>query len=558
MTAFAIVPEFIRSAVEEIQAIGSAVTTASASAAIPTCDLLAAAADEISVAIAESFRAYGQEFQIIFEQLAAFREQFVLNLAGSANRYAQAEAEAAAALEGVLTLPSLAGSAASIPPFNGLNTIVVVGPTGIPIPEPSYATGANNLYIRANMALSNFQLLFTPEELYPITGVKSLPLNQSVALGLTILSKELDSQLAIPGNSVTVFGYSQSAIIASLYMRQLAAVGNPVPVSDLNFVLVGNEMNPNGGLLARFPDFTLLNLGLIFYGATPSDTPYDVAIYTREYDGFADFPRYPLNIISGLNAMFGIATVHTEYLDLPPEAIDNAIQLQTSPGYTGNTRYYMIETEELPLLTPLRAFPVFGRPLAALVEPSLEVIVNLGYGDPYHGYSTSYADVHTPFGLFPEVAPSILVDAFSSAAAEGVSDFKAEMQALAVQPPVVPKFALSDLLDWARKFAEPANFLPATERIVDTGASIISTDYAVLLPLADTVVDLITSLPVYNAQLFIQQLAQGNLVNAIGYPIAADVGLLTVAIFVQLLTVYQAILQNKSEVQALMTPTLVS
>jgi len=30
------------------------------------------------------------------------------------------------------------------------------------------------------------------------------------------------------------------------------------------------------------------------------------------------------------------------------------IQLATSPGYTGNTTYYMSPTQNLPLLTPLR------------------------------------------------------------------------------------------------------------------------------------------------------------------------------------------------------------
>ncbi|WP_239657151.1 PE-PPE domain-containing protein [Mycobacterium riyadhense] len=91
--------------------------------------------------------------------------------------------------------------------------------------------------------------------------------------------------------------------------------------------------------------------------------------------------------------------------------------MQTSPGYYengGKTYYYMIPTEELPLLTPLRAIPVVGKPLAALIEPNLEVIVNLGYRDPYHGYSTSYADVRTPFGLFPEVSPNTLVEAFTA------------------------------------------------------------------------------------------------------------------------------------------------
>lgn len=47
--------------------------------------------------------------------------------------------------------------------------------------------------------------------------------------------------------------------------------------------------------------------------------------------------------------------------------------------------YYFIRTENLPLLAPLRAIPIIGEPLAALVQPALKVIVDLGYGDPAHG-----------------------------------------------------------------------------------------------------------------------------------------------------------------------------
>lgn len=136
-------------------------------------------------------------------------------------------------------------------------------------------------------------------------------------------------ELATTGNAVTVFGWSQSAIIASLEMQRFTAMGGAAPsASDLNFVLVGNEMNPNGGMLARFPDLTLPTLDLTFYGATPSDTIYPTAIYTLEYDGFADFSRYPLNFISDLNAVAGITFVHTKYLDLTPAQVEGATKLR--------------------------------------------------------------------------------------------------------------------------------------------------------------------------------------------------------------------------------------
>ncbi|MBX9979117.1 PE family protein [Mycobacterium gordonae] len=531
MTNLLVAPEVVATTVADIENIGSTVTAASAAAAAPTTGLLAAAADEVSAAIANLFGTHGLEFQALAGQVEAFQTTFRQTLAAAAQAYVQTEA----------------ASAAAIPPFAANLTSLFLGPTGVPIPSEGYVAKANELYVRANPFPPNVQLpLYTPENLYPITGVKSMTLNQSVVEGLTIMDNAIHSQLAIPGNSLTIFGYSQSAIIASLEMQKLAAMGSPYQ-GQLNFVLVGNEMNPNGGMLARFPGLTLPTLGLSFYGGTPSDTLYPTAIYTQEYDGFADFPRYPLNFISDLNAVMGIATVHVKYLDLSVADVNNAVPLATSPGYTGVTEYYMIRTENLPLLAPLRAIPVIGNPLAALVEPDLKVIVNLGYGDPYHGYSTSPADVRTPFGLFPDVSPATVVEALAAGTQQGIHDFTAELQALAAQPFTLPSFAPPQPADLMATLAA----LPSPEKIVNTAATVISTDYAVLLPTADTLLAFATTMPLYDSQLFLSQLAQGNLINAIGYPLAADVGLITIAGIVEFLVIAKAISENIKDISAL-------
>ena len=66
-------------------------------------------------------------------------------------------------------------------------------------------------------------------------------------------------------------------------------------------------------------------------------------MYTLEYDGFADFPRYPLNFLSDLNAFLGIAELHGTYLNVAlngtgpaPTDIANAIPLdrRTAPRTT--------------------------------------------------------------------------------------------------------------------------------------------------------------------------------------------------------------------------------
>ncbi|WCS18679.1 PE-PPE domain-containing protein [Mycobacterium marinum] len=530
-------PELLASVATEIDGIGSAIRTAGMAAAGPTSSLLAAAGDEVSGAIANLFSAYGSECQAVLAQVEAFRNEFAQTLAAAGVAYAQTEAASLAALRGALGIPSAGpavSSASTIPPFTANLTSLFLGPTGVPIPDESYVQAANNLFVRSSDIL---RPLYTPEELYPLTGVKSLTLNASVEEGLTILDNAIMAQLSIPGNTVTVFGYSQSAIIASLEMQKLAALGASAPTaSQLNFVLVGNEMNPNGGMLARFPDLSLPSLGLTFYGATPSDTIYPTAIYTLEYDGFADFPRYPLNFIADLNAVMGIPFVHVKYLDLTAAQVDSAIELPTSPGYSGVTSYYVIPTENLPLLEPLRAIPVIGNPLANLIQPDLKVIVNLGYGDPNYGYSTSYADVRTPFGLFPDVSPGTIVDALAAGTQEGIQDFTADLQAMFGQPIPTPEIMPPTPADILGKLSE----LPSPAQVVNTLTAVVANDYAVLLPTADIGLAVVTTLPLYSTQLFFDQLLQGNLIDAFGYPIAATVGLLTIGGAVEFLTIAAA------------------
>ncbi len=96
-----------------------------------------------------------------------------------------------------------------------------------------------------------------------------MTLDQSVSQGVTILNNAI---MQAYGNGIThinVFGYSQSAVIASLEMSKLVAVG--VPSTDVNFVLIGDPMNPNGGMFTRFPGLSLPNLGATFSGGTPAN-----------------------------------------------------------------------------------------------------------------------------------------------------------------------------------------------------------------------------------------------------------------------------------------------
>ena len=336
---------------------------------------------------------------------------------------------------GVMALTAMMNSAfayGDVPPDPADPTIgLVMGPSGLPLPEfnlPGYVEAANNLYID-NPLHPNFpdttypgpyaDGLFTPE--YPLLSVPfsinyptattgplaGFPdLNTSVGQGMLILENAIATNTAA-GDASTVFGWSQSATISSLVMQQLDPSGQPMPNDGLQFVLIGDPSAPNGGLSERFDGLNLPSLGLSFDGATPAnDFPTD--IYTLEYDGYADFPQYPINFLADLNAVLGTIDIHGLYLDQgldPPEPgptaeqIANAILLPGSAadGTTDSlTNYYMID-ETPPLVTLLSDIPVIGQPLADLLGPDLTVLINLGYGADNLGYSTP-ANVPTRSG----------------------------------------------------------------------------------------------------------------------------------------------------------------
>lgn len=92
-------PEFLTAAAMDLASIGSTVSAASAAASAPTVAILAAGADEVSIAVAALFGMHGQAYQALSVQASAFHQQFVQALTAGAYSYASAEAAAVTPLQ---------------------------------------------------------------------------------------------------------------------------------------------------------------------------------------------------------------------------------------------------------------------------------------------------------------------------------------------------------------------------------------------------------------------------------------------------------------------------
>lgn len=301
-------------------------------------------------------------------------------------------------------LMALTSTATSIVALAANTTALIMGGTGQPLTIAknglpfieSYLSEAVNNYISpASTATPSTGIpqgpynsigLITPEQFYP-NG--ALTFDQSVAQGVTDLDNcitaancEYDVGDSAPtvGDSFVAFGYSQSATIATLEKRKLAAEYPNGGGPDVYFVLTANGNRPNGGYLARGPVGVtipkgLSNGGVTFSGPTPTDTQYDTVDVAIQYDNWADSPVNPLNLLAVINAQMGGQQLHFHYIDGnnldQPGVIDQ--------GQYGDTHYYLISTPILPILRPVQDIPVVGNVLADALDAPLRVLVEAGY-----------------------------------------------------------------------------------------------------------------------------------------------------------------------------------
>jgi PE-PPE domain len=234
-----------------------------------------------------------------------------------------------------------------------------------------------------------------PATFFPVTPpgfIFSPTFDQSVGAGVSELERLRPLNATSSGD--ILWGYSQGATVVTMYKRDYnnayPAAGGPVPPT---FVLVANPNRPNGGILERGVALgTIPILGLTFSGATPTTTAgaptgavttYDIA---RQYDGIADAPTNPLNVVADANAILGFALLHSQY---PNADLSTAVY----QGQYGDTKYYLIPTTTLPLLMPVAMVPVVGPVVATALDPALRVIVEAGYD------RTTSPGVPTPFNL---------------------------------------------------------------------------------------------------------------------------------------------------------------
>ena len=213
------------------------------------------------------------------------------------------------------------------------------------------------------------------EPLWKLSGLFDLTADESLQGGVAGLERAMADA---PIGPLVIYGNSQGAGIANVEKRKLAErypEGTDAP--DIDFVLGGDPNLPNGGLMSRFSGLYIPIVNLTFNGPALTDTQFDTVEINEQYDGFADFPLYPLNVVADLNALLGIVYVHMYGLDLSLPA-EHPTESPAYQYHHGDTDYYFFENPDLPLFGPLRTLGV-PEPVIDVFEPFFRVIVEQGY-----------------------------------------------------------------------------------------------------------------------------------------------------------------------------------
>lgn len=179
----------------------------------------------------------------------------------------------------------------------------------------------------------------------------------------------------LPANErIMLAGGSMGGEVIYSVLRKWAA--NPAIAPDpsrVTWVSFGNPENRYGGEMiksrGRYAGREMLPLG----------SPYKGIEVIRQYDGWADYPDDPNNLLAFLNAGMGQFSTHIRYTDVNLNDPRNVVYTPDNPdGSPGNVTYVYVPTDIMPLVDGLGFLsPILDKWLRPYVEKAYNRPVQL-------------------------------------------------------------------------------------------------------------------------------------------------------------------------------------
>ena len=196
---------------------------------------------------------------------------------------------------------------------------------------------------------------------------------QSVQIGATNLYADVYAAYAAdPNGYITIGGVSEGAPAATAVLQSLSNDLDNSPPG----VTVPDPQHLNAAVYG-YPS-KALRLGTNFQPFP--ETPYDLLFVFAEYDGIADFPDNPFNLLADVNAALGADQLHVDgaFYDIRSKPTDYTA-VTNSLG--GTTTTIMIPTPVLPLLEPMQKAGASPQTIAKL-DSVLRPIIDNAYKRP--------------------------------------------------------------------------------------------------------------------------------------------------------------------------------
>lgn len=231
-----------------------------------------------------------------------------------------------------------------------------------------------------------------PGQLGFISGPNALSGDQSTEIGQTALDALIRQQLQQqPGVPIVVAGLSEGTLVIDRELDYLSANPAGAPGREqLSFVVFGDMRRGLGQMY--FPGVSVPIFGYTFKPVT--ETKYDVSVVIEQWDGWANPPDRPWNLIADLNALMGaVYTVDgsNDHSQTSLDSLSDAVVVSTTPPNSlgGTTTTYMVPKADLPLTRPLSQLGVPSWAVAELNKLLMPII--------HYGYSV----------LTPELGPRV-------------------------------------------------------------------------------------------------------------------------------------------------------
>jgi hypothetical protein len=220
-----------------------------------------------------------------------------------------------------------------------------------------------------------------PAQLGPISGPDALSGDASTNIGQANLDLAI-KKYYVKGQPLAVAGLSEGTLVIDqelVYLSTLDASVAPDP-KDLTFYVFG-DMNRGLGYM-YFSGMTVPFFGKTF-GPLP-DSQYNTTVVNEQWDGWANTPDRPWNLLADVNALMGAIYTYDGSNDHSHSSLDSmndaVLVSQTTSSKGGVTSTYIVPRKQLPITKPLLQLGV-PQKIVDQIDNLLRPLIALGYSN---------------------------------------------------------------------------------------------------------------------------------------------------------------------------------